>query len=224
MHVLLFDIDGTLILSGGAGKSALEEALELEFDIGAIIPGVSYSGRTDLAIARDLLELHGVEPTNANLDRLLKSYLRVLPDSLVRHQGQVLPGVRDLLNKIKQTSNCILGLLTGNIHEGARHKLSHFDLWHYFGIGNFADGFTDRDDIARSARAQMNLKVGREIPDNHIWIIGDTPFDVKCAKAIGARSIAVATGWHSPQELARAGADQLFSDLSNTAMIMRLWS
>src|SRR5262245_57814238 len=117
MHVLLFDIDGTLIRSGGAGKSAMEAALRSEFGLTDLHDGVPYSGRTDPSIARDLLNVHGLDSCDANIDRLRDAYLRHLPDSLQRHNGIVLPGVRELLDRLRGIRHIAIGLLTGNIRE-----------------------------------------------------------------------------------------------------------
>src|SRR5262245_53491762 len=131
MHVCLFDIDGTLLNSGGAGKAAIEAALVEEFGV-TLRAEVPYSGRTDRAIARDLLHLHGVEPTAANWQRLVRGYLARLPASLTRHRGTVCRGVPALLAALVAHERMALGLLTGNIREGARLKLGHFDLFRHF--------------------------------------------------------------------------------------------
>ncbi|MCE9533553.1 MAG: HAD hydrolase-like protein [Planctomycetes bacterium] len=223
MHVLLFDIDGTLIRSGGAGKAAMEEALRSEFGIAEIRDGVPFSGRTDPSIGVDLLKLHGVEPEDANMHRLSSAYLGHLPGMLNRYGGIVLPGVRAMLDRLHGQKLVALGLLTGNVLEGARRKLTHFDLWHYFPFGAFADGIHERDDIARASIAEIKRHVGREVPAENIWVIGDTPFDVKCARAIGAKAVAVATGWHSLEELQGTKADYVFEDFRDVSALLREW-
>ena len=223
MQVLLFDIDGTLIRSGGAGKAAMEDALRSEFGLTNLNDGVPYSGRTDPSIARDLLQVHGLDACEANTHRLRYAYLRHLPDSLRRHDGIVLPGIRELLNRVRNIESIAVGLLTGNIREGARCKLSHYGLWEYFPFGAFADGIHERDDVARGALVEVARHCRREIHPSSIWVIGDTPLDVKCARAIGAKAVAVATGWHPKEELEASGADWVLSDLTKPANLLRSW-
>jgi phosphoglycolate phosphatase-like HAD superfamily hydrolase len=224
MQVLLFDIDGTLIRSGGAGKAAMEDALRDEFGLSEVRDGVPYSGRTDPSIARDLLRVHGIEPSAANAQRLKTAYLRHLPETLKRYAGIVLPGIRELLEHLRDTNSVAVGLLTGNIREGARQKLSHFGLWQHFPFGGFADDIHDRDDVARGALTETQRHLKREIRPENIWVIGDTPLDVKCARAIGAKSVAVATGWHSVEELTEAKADWVLADLCDPESLPREWS
>jgi phosphoglycolate phosphatase-like HAD superfamily hydrolase len=224
MQVLLFDIDGTLIRSGGAGKAAMEEALRSEFGVREIIDRVPFAGRTDPSISHDLLRLHGQEPSAENIQRLRTAYLNNLPKTLKKFGGTVLPGVRDLLDCLRSERNILLGLLTGNVRAGAECKLNHFDLWHYFPFGAFADGIHERDDIARAATTGIAHHVGRTISPENIWVIGDTPSDVKCARAIGARAVAVATGWNSLTELQECGADHVFSDFRTTDLLLNLFT
>jgi len=223
MHVLLFDIDGTLIRSGGAGKAAMEDALRSEFAVREIVDEVPFSGRTDPAISHDLLTLHGIEPTPGNIDRLREAYLGHLPNLLGKFDGIVLPGIAELLERLAASPSVILGLLTGNVKAGAHCKLTHFGLWHYFPFGAFADGIHERDDIARAALPEIASHIGRDVPRENIWVIGDTPFDVKCARAIGAKAIAVATGWHSIEELHACGADVVLHDFSAVEELLRTW-
>src|SRR5438270_6456613 len=127
MHICLFDIDGTLLNSGGAGKAAMESALAAEFGLKHVQEGIPYSGRTDRAIGRDLLRLHGIEPSPANWQRLQDAYLGNLPACLKRYHGKVLPGIAALLEHLAFHKSVAVGLLTGNIRAGARLKLGHFD-------------------------------------------------------------------------------------------------
>src|SRR5881409_3733510 len=138
MNVFLFDIDGTLLSSGGAGKAALESALCEEFDIGLKVQ-VPYSGRTDRAIVRELLLCHGIEDTPEALQKLLAGYLRRLPECLSRMKGRVLPGIEALLETMREHDGAAVGLLTGNVRDGARVKLGHFRLYEHFAFGGFGD-------------------------------------------------------------------------------------
>src|SRR5579863_3873808 len=148
MHIILFDIDGTLLASGGAGKLALETAFTEDFGRELRVQ-VPYSGRTDRAIVRELFESHDVAHTPANLEKLLAGYLRRLPGCLERMQGRVLPGIADLLVHLKERDEVAVGLLTGNVRAGAKVKLGHFGLFEHFTFGGFGDHHFDRDDVAR---------------------------------------------------------------------------
>jgi len=222
MRVCLFDIDGTLLKSGGAGKAAIESALSEEFGV-RIRGHVPYSGRTDRAIGRDLFLLHGIEPTPENWQRLRGGYLARLPDCLRRYRGQVLPGIVALLERLATADGFAVGLLTGNVRAGAKAKLGHFDLFHHFAFGGFGDEHFDRDDVAREALQAVQAHLPAPVPTERIWVIGDTPLDVSCARAIGARVVAVGTGWHSMTELAASKPDLLLPDLSDPAPLWALW-
>jgi phosphoglycolate phosphatase-like HAD superfamily hydrolase len=221
LHLVLFDIDGTLIASGGAGKAAMEAALRSEFGITELTDGVPYSGRTDRAIGLELLELHGLEAVPDNWHRLRSAYLKHLPASLARHHGQVLPGIIALLDHLTTRAAVAVGLLTGNIREGARLKLGHYRLDHHFAFGGFGDEYLDRDDVAREALAAGRQHLGTARLPGQVWVVGDTPLDIRCARAIGARVAAVATGWHPVEELAAVNPDLLLPDLADSQPFLR---
>jgi phosphoglycolate phosphatase-like HAD superfamily hydrolase len=223
MHVCLFDIDGTLISSGGAGKAALEAALASEFGVGRISDELSLSGRTDRAILRDLFRLHVLDETPENVRRLSAAYLRHLPACLHRKRGQVLPGIVALLECLGDRDDLAVGLLTGNIRAGARVKLEHFGLFDHFAFGGFGDEHLDRDDVAREALAAVRQHCDGAVAPERVWVIGDTPLDVRCARAIGARAVAVATGWHDRDELAGCDPDLLLDDLADPAPLLECW-
>lgn len=222
MNVCLFDIDGTLLSSGGAGKAALEAAFTEDFGV-ALRHHVPYAGRTDRAIMRDLLRLHEVDDSPENTMRLTNAYLARLPASLNTHKGRVLPGIVALLNWLSGTGRFSIGLLTGNIRAGAQVKLGHYGLYERFAFGGFGDHHFDRDDVAREAHAQIHTLLGRPVAGDRIWVIGDTPLDIRCARAIGARVVAVATGQHSVEELKAAQPDLVMSDLSDHRELQALW-
>ncbi|HEV3383693.1 MAG TPA: haloacid dehalogenase-like hydrolase [Gemmata sp.] len=223
MPILLFDIDGTLLRTGGAGKAAMETGLRLAFGVAELRDEVPYSGRTDRAIGRDMLAVHGIEPSFENQVRLQEAYLSQLPVSLAKLDGNVCPGIAELLQILHPRDNVLLGLLTGNIRRGAEHKLGHFGLWDYFVCGGFGDEHYERDDVARTAIAEVTAHLGQTPDINDVWVIGDTPLDVRCARAVGAKVVAVATGWHPEEELASHKPDFLFTDLSNPDALLRVW-
>lgn len=223
MTVCLFDIDGTLISSLGAGKAALEAALLEEFGIGQLRGTVVYSGRTDTAISSDLLRLHGIDPTPAHRRQLQDAYLRHLPSTLATKQGRVLPGISELLADLRRRERMHLGLLTGNVKRGAAIKLGHYGIDHHFAFGGFGDDLHERDEVAAAALDAAESHLGQRPVADRIWVIGDTPLDVQCARAIGAKVLAVATGMHPYEELADCRPDLLMRDLSDaTAFVAQL--
>jgi phosphoglycolate phosphatase-like HAD superfamily hydrolase len=220
MHAFLFDIDGTLLSSGGAGKAAMEAGLAAVFGIAEVQQKVPYSGRTDRAIMRDLLSHHGIAATEANLTRLISAYLERLPAYLSTHQGRVLPGILLLLEQLALRGS-VVGLLTGNLEAGARVKLGHFDLWRHFAFGGFGDLHLDRNDVAREALVELRAFQPNGVELDRVWVIGDTPLDIACARAIGARVAAVATGGHSVTELAAENPDLLLTDFSDSSPLLK---
>jgi phosphoglycolate phosphatase len=222
-YVFLFDIDGTLLSSGGAGKHALETALLKLHGLNGIRVNVPYSGRTDVAIGRDLLLAHDIEPTDERLSELQEAYLAELPAALVAKQGAVLPGVIPLLDELKRHNEPVLvGLLTGNIRRGASVKLGHFGVDHYFAFGGFGDGVLTRDEVARAAWQAASNQHHTSLSPDRCWVIGDTPLDISCARHIGAKVIAVTTGHHSRADLAEYQPDLLLDHLEQPRLLEQL--
>ncbi len=219
-NIILFDIDGTLLSSAGAGKTALEKGMASKFGIGQIVDGLSLSGRTDKGILYDLLRLHNIPFSQENYEKMLQAYLEFLPDCLKTVQGTILPGISDILAALKKREDCAVGLLTGNLRKGAKIKLAHFNIHHHFDFGGFGDHHLDRDDVAREALQEIQTKFGKDYPPHKIWVLGDTPLDIQCARAIGAQVLAVATGWHSMDELKPYKPDLLFQDLTSTHQVL----
>ncbi|HLJ92544.1 MAG TPA: haloacid dehalogenase-like hydrolase [Gemmataceae bacterium] len=224
MQICLFDIDGTLLSSGGAGKAAMEAALESAFCAARSTDGVPFAGRTDRAIIRDLFHAGQIEDSADNRGRFLAAYLRHLPGCLADHQGQVLPGIAALLQVLQQRTDVVVGLLTGNMRDGARLKLGHYGLYHHFAFGAFGDEHLTRDEVAQEAIVAVRNHVRQSVESGRIWVIGDTPLDVRCARSIGARAVAVGTGWHTLDQLAAEQPDLLLPDLSDPAPLLALWS
>jgi phosphoglycolate phosphatase len=196
--VLFWDIDGTLLTTARAGVYAWTEALEEQVGHAVDLSAFQTAGLTDVEIARTLGVSHRLDPVN--IETLLRSYERRLPESLTRRAGGVLPNVRPILERLRGRTDVYSGLLTGNTRAGAAAKLQHYGLAEFFQGGAFADGSDDRPAIARSALAQARKILGLIAPDR-VYVIGDTPHDVACGKAIGARVIAVATGGYSLDQL-----------------------
>lgn len=213
MRVFLFDIDGTLILTGGAGKTAMIRALET---LGIAEPAVvEMAGRTDRAILTDLFTHHGVADSAANYQQFLGAYIGLLPECLAQHQGRVLPGVQALLESLVGRDDVLIGLLTGNVQAGARIKLEHYGLFHHFSFGAFGDDHRDRDDVARSAIVELRARMNGAWQPDQVWVIGDTPLDIRCARAVGVKVASVATGSYTVSQLAAQCPDALFADLTH---------
>lgn len=213
--LLLFDIDGTLITSGGAGERALCEAMQSRFGVSEDLSGITLAGATDAAIARALLEKHGLPPSPENCEALLDAYLGCLAIKLPHHSGRVLPGILELLQHLSGHPAFVLALLTGNLAKGAKLKLTHYGVWEFFEFGAFADDHADRNELGHFAKARALEAHGEDFPPERIYVIGDTPRDIACGKAIGAKTVAVATGNYDSAELAKHNPDLLFDDLSD---------
>ncbi|MGH7202641.1 MAG: HAD family hydrolase [Planctomycetaceae bacterium] len=222
MDVCLFDIDGTLLSTGGAGQAAMEAAIAMAFGTERRVSDVLTAGRTDHAISLDLFQYYGVEMTEERGRNFRDAYLEQLPRFLSDRAGTVLPGVERLLDSLAEQPAVALGLLTGNFREGAAIKLRHYALEHFFAFGGFGDRHLDRDDVAREALRECRRHLGTAVDPQRVWVIGDTPSDIRCARAIGARSVAVATGVFPPADLAAARPDHLFSDFSEPESLLQV--
>lgn len=195
--VLFWDIDGTLLTTGRAGVFSLEAALEQVTGIRADLQGMATAGMTDYAIAEAALRTAGHPADEPTVQEFLRVHGAQLPQYLHRRQGHVMPGVREALEDLSQRNDVVSLLLTGNVEAGARAKLAHYGLDGFFRKGGaFCVGAGERTEIARRA---LPLAHGADA-----YVIGDTPADVECGKAIGARAIAVATGSYSAGALREA--------------------
>ena len=214
MKICLFDIDGTLITTGGAGKQAFLQTLQKTFDVKAIDPGVLFAGRTDRGIVGDLFAHFDIAANDQNWQRFTDAYLQLLPGCLAQCSGKVLPGIQSFLEKIGRHSDIQLGILTGNMAKGASIKLSHYGLDHHFDFGGFGDQHTNRDRVARQALNATHLRWGRDVAAEQIFVIGDTPADIRCGQAIGAHTVGVCTGKYSAQELTAEAANFVLEDFT----------
>ncbi len=217
----LFDIDGTLLSSGRAGQQAMEEALRLEFGVELLEYEIPTAGRTDRAIISDLFAWHGVAMTEERFGSFRDRYFSLLPSFLENGTGAILPGVREILSGLTETSNERTGLMTGNFEASGWLKVRHFAIDHYFSFGTFGDHHVHRDELACRAYENLHALHGPVDPQR-IWVIGDTPADVQCARAIGARVLAVATGRYSLEELRTTCPDALVEDFSQTDRVLEI--
>lgn len=211
MTVLFWDIDGTLLTTARAGVFAWEDAVRELTGRAFELASVRIAGLTDYQIAVATFQTMGIEADEAFLRRFVDRYGELLPASLPRRQGRVLPNVREILEHLRPRSDVRSYLLTGNIRAGARAKLAHYDLLHFFPDGAFAEDAGERAGIA--ARALELARRAGPVADDRVYVIGDTPHDIHCARAIGARTIAVATGGYSVDELREHDPWQLFEEL-----------
>lgn len=219
-RLLLFDIDGTLITSGGAGEGALMDAMKHRFGIDEDLSGITIAGGTDAFIARMMLEKNGLPASPENITALLDAYLSFLGQRLSRHAGCVLPGIVGLLDGLRLRQDCVLALLTGNLVRGAEIKLRHYGVWDYFEFGAFADDHHDRNELPKFARARAFEKQGEEFPPDRVFVIGDTPRDIECGKEAGTRTVAICTGSYSRADLEVHNPNFLFDDLSDTEAVI----
>jgi len=222
--LVLFDIDGTLIQTGRAGVRGMNAAFARLHGREQALAGVPIAGRTDRAIVGDVLRAIGFEPTEQRIVELRDGYLEDLRREIrvpVSEPSGVLPGVATLLEALEAQPHVHVGLLTGNFEGGASIKLGHFDLWRRFGFGAFGDAHADRRELVPVACEGAARAGCPAVPPDRIWIIGDTPLDVDCAKAHGARAVGVATGPFSVDEL--DGADLVVQTLEDTASLVRLF-
>ncbi|MDB6052583.1 MAG: gph 2 [Verrucomicrobiales bacterium] len=202
VRLVLFDIDGTLITTGGAGIKAFAHVFRTQFAIENATAGLSFAGRTDTGLVRQLFELHGIPPEPENFDLFFSTYVHWLDEMLRTCKGEVCPGVIETIEGIRKLpGRPILGLLTGNIRLGAELKLRHYKLWHYFKMGAFADDHEERNCISAIAHERGRVQEKGPLLGDQIIVIGDTPLDIECGEAIEARVVAVATGNFTVSEL-----------------------
>jgi len=218
VRLFLFDIDGTLVNAGGAGRTALARALDEVYGTTGAIDRYDFRGRTDPRIVLDLLGGAGWDEAaiRARLQACFAAYLREL-DALLSDGSRVrvLPGVADVVGRLSVREDAVVGLLTGNIEPGARAKLRSTGLWPLFRVGAFGSDDVDRRRLPAVARHRTRDLLGHDIPFERVTIIGDTPLDVDCARACGTVAVAVATGRFSRSELAVCQPDLLFDDLAD---------
>ncbi|HVZ65889.1 MAG TPA: HAD family hydrolase [Lacunisphaera sp.] len=221
--LILWDIDGTLIVSHGAGFRAMERALQVRFGRTCDLHQIDWAGRTDSWIAAEVLRVVGLPDTPQNVHDYLEAYLETLPLELRDGKpGQLLPGIAVLLETFRAHADVVQGLLTGNLERGARIKLTHFNVWQYFEFGAYADDSHLRNDLGPHALRRAGARHGLEFRADHTFIIGDTPHDIECGKVIGAHTIAVATGKYSVAELAAHHPTATFPNFADTAAFLRV--
>ncbi len=224
MKLVLFDIDGTLLTSDGAGRRAIQRALVEAF--GTAGPDEHwFDGKTDPQIVHELMALAGIESSvvDARLDALFERYVELLPGELTApgHAASANPGVPELLDALEMHAEVVLGLLTGNVQPGAHAKLSAVGINPArFRIGAFGSDHAVRAELPAIARARAGRVLGRELPGESIVVVGDTPADLTCGRGVRARAVGVATGRYSTEQLAAFEPAAVFPDFRDTDAVV----
>jgi phosphoglycolate phosphatase len=219
IRLVLFDIDGTLIRTGGAGVKAFGKTFATEFNLPEATKKVVFHGRTDVSLVRQIFRENGIAETKANFTRFFDRYPFWLDEYLHKLDGGPCEGVQDFIDGLKNASHPpVLGLLTGNIRLGAELKLRRYNLWQHFELGAFADDHEDRNCIAGVARDRGNERFNRSLKAEEILVVGDTAHDVECGKSIGAKTLAVGTGGVSLNELRAHQATYAVANLSKISV------
>lgn len=233
MKLVLFDIDGTLLDSGGAGTRSLNKAFRELFSVEHAFGGISMAGKTDIAIINEALARFGLLNGRSPIDAVMKAYVGHLKTEMENDRKHLKPGVISALQMLQGRPDCLLGLLTGNIIEGAAIKLDAFGLTKYFispgkaasitdGIGAYGTDNEDRSKLLPFAVKRFKEHTGLSLSYADCIVVGDTPLDVSAVKPYGAVAVAVATGPFSTAQLRQTEADVVLPDLSNPAPLLGL--
>jgi phosphoglycolate phosphatase-like HAD superfamily hydrolase len=221
MRLILFDIDGTLIDSGGAGVRSLNLAMEELFSLDNAFQGISMAGKTDTQIIKEGLMKYDLFP-DGGTEAVINAYLKHLKREIQNGRKHVKPGIYEVLDELKDLRDSGLGLLTGNLEAGARIKLEPFMLNRYFPTGAFGSDDEDRNNLLPIAVKRFEGLFQMSIEIDSCILVGDTPRDVECAHIYGATCIGVATGPYSYDALIEAGADYVIQDLSEHQTLLQL--
>lgn len=224
MRLVLFDVDGTLLTARGAGRLAVGRALSAVYGATGPIERYDFRGKTDPQIVFDLMRAAGREPEDirGSLDRFYDTYVAELETLLADGtRVQVMPGVSELVPALATRDDVLVGLLTGNIERGAHVKLRSTALLPRFAVGAYGSDDADRRRLPSIACARARALTGRRFPFESVTLVGDTPLDIDCARACGARVVAVATGLHAAEELSACAPDLLFDDFTDVAGVLR---
>lgn len=224
MKLLLFDIDGTLLLSGGAGLRAMDQAFDQLYGIPNAFAGISLAGRTDTAILRNVLGKNGLPFSPATMEDFKRIYYERLQEEIhAPVDGKLLmPGIDPLLRSIHKRKDIYLGLLTGNWQTSGFIKLAYFGIDHYFDIGAFADDSEIRDELLPFAIKRFADKHDKKPKADEVYVIGDTPSDIQCARPHGAVAVAVAAAHFTSEQLRAHKPDYLFEDLTDIAAVLQV--
>jgi len=214
VRLVLFDIDGTLVHTGGAGIKAFARTFATEFNALDGVEKISFAGRTDVNLVREFFGIHQIAATPENFRRFFENYVFWLDQTVAQSNGGACRGAREFIDDLSALPHPPkLGLLTGNIRLGAEIKLRRYDLWVAFETGGFADDSEDRNQIAVAALDRGSRLLGRPLHGDEVVVVGDTPHDIRCGRFIGAKTLAVATGGAKLDELKKHQPDWAVEDL-----------
>jgi len=216
INLLLFDVDGTLILTGGAGTRSFQRTFRELFKTEAVLDGIRFHGRTDLEIVEDIfIKALNRLPAPDELHTICNRYLTYLEEEVRHSPGyRIMPGLPGLLEILAARSEVCMGLATGNLEGAARIKLNRADLNQYFPFGGYGSDAKDRTVLIRTAIERGRNLLGRSHDEVRVFVIGDTDLDICCGREAGATTVAVATGGDSWETLVQASPDYLLKDLS----------
>ncbi len=216
--LLLFDIDGTLIIGSRAARAAFARAIHICLGVEVDLSTLQSAGKTDPRIMQEIIDEHGLHRGGVDWEALRAAFLAHFADAVRLDPGRVGPGVRPLLEALSRRAGTVLALGTGNLQESARMKLAAHGLDAYFDTGGFGDDSPDRDALIAAGIARVQAR--RRTSFDRVVVVGDTPFDVACARANRAHSLAVATGPFDLETLRRAGATLAVADFSETDVVV----
>lgn len=223
--LLLFDIDGTLMRTAGAGREAFNRTFEKVYGIGSAFNQIMMMGRTDSGILKEALDNHGIGWHEDEVENFRETYYGYLVEEIEipRSGKRLCPGVVELLERLQYEKLCILGLLTGNWRHSSFIKLRYFGIDEYFTLGAFADDSPHREDLVPIALNTLNKQKQLDLPKDNVFVIGDTPLDIQCAKPHGVRTVGVATGYHSMKDLKAEKPDFVFENLSKVDELIHVF-
>jgi len=224
MQLVLFDIDGTLVNTGGAGTEAMNRTFAEICQIAEAFADIHMSGKTDPAILAEALAHHQLQPGDGILEAFHDRYIFHLRHTIQQSKRprRLMPGIPELLEALAPRSDVLLGLLTGNFAQGAQLKLESFGIWQYFRLGAYGSDSSDRNALVPVAQERARALLEYDFPSEQTVVIGDTPRDIACAQAHGARVVAVATGNYSLDELQQHQPDHCLADLGDVPAVLRV--
>ncbi|GBD39924.1 Pyrophosphatase PpaX [bacterium HR37] len=224
IKLILFDIDGTLLVSGGASIRAINRVFKNMFGIENAMEGIKPDGKTDPLILRELFMKNLKRDfSKEEANRVFKEYLSFLEKEIVTSKSlRIMPGITQLIKTLSQKQDTAIGIATGNIEEGARIKLRHSGLEHFFRFGGFGSDSESREKLIRIA-IERGRKLFNHTRRERVFVVGDTPFDIISAKAVGAEVIAVATGSYTVEDLKRYKPHFVFKNLSQIEEVIRVF-
>jgi len=221
LKLLLFDIDGTLLMSGGAGRTSMNRAFAHVYGFENGFQNVSMMGRTDPLIVKEVLKKHTIPWESNRIRTFQQVYYQYLEQELAAPVPEkfLCPGIADLLEILSADTEMVLGILTGNWERGAYLKLRHFQIEHYFKLGAYADDAAERVKLVPVALKKFEILYGQLIPSHDVYVIGDTPLDIMAARPHKAQTVGVATGYHNIESIQQENPDIVFENFKDVEKV-----